>query len=402
MIYIFSKAILNLFLKMLMFLGANFQGDVANEVETEQIVMDADVSSLHVGRISSFVQMRGSVPGHWSQQMTAKPPIYFELHDPYGRTSGRHFHRLMQKYGSPVVVLNLMKKTEDRIERDRRREGFLSDEFRCQIDYLNQFLPEEFSIRYISFDMARWKKKRGDEVMMKLAEIARHAVKKTGVFHRGESGRATKQFGVVRTNCVDCLDRTNTAQYVVAKCALGLQLCSLGFLPDMNLDLDCDCARMLESMYEDHGDTLALQYGGSQLIHRIKSYRKQSKWTSKASDITQTVRRYYSNALTDADKQNTINLFLGVFRPKRNAVQIWDKDFITDRYLHFEELNDSALSSEYVYSHWFVCLHFRRISNSLRKRSNLIDSLLKIILGDRFSGKNLHCQLELEKSLTIF
>ena len=70
---------------------------------------------------------------------------------------------------------------------------------------------------------------------------------------------------------------------------------------------------MLESMYEDHGDTLALQYGGSQLIHRIKSYRKQSKWTSKASDITQTVRRYYSNALTDAEKQNTLVAEGGVF-----------------------------------------------------------------------------------------
>ena len=33
-----------------------------------------------------------------------------------------------------------------------------------------------------------------------------------------------KQTGVVRTNCVDCLDRTNTAQYVVAKAALGLQV----------------------------------------------------------------------------------------------------------------------------------------------------------------------------------
>ncbi len=48
---------------------------------------------------------------------------------------------------------------------------------------------------------------------------------------------------------------------------------------------------MLESMFEDHGDTLALQYGGSQLIHRIRSYRKQGKWTSRANDIAQTVRR---------------------------------------------------------------------------------------------------------------
>jgi hypothetical protein len=32
------------------------------------------------------------------------------------------------------------------------------------------------------------------------------------------------QTGVVRVNCVDCLDRTNTAMYAVAKCALGHQV----------------------------------------------------------------------------------------------------------------------------------------------------------------------------------
>ena len=50
------------------------------------------------------------------------------------------------------------------------------------------------------------------------------------------------------------------------------QLYHLGYLPTPNIDYDCDCCRMLESMYEDHGDTLALQYGGSQLVHRYISH----------------------------------------------------------------------------------------------------------------------------------
>lgn len=33
-----------------------------------------------------------------------------------------------------------------------------------------------------------------------------------------------KQTGVVRVNCVDCLDRTNTAQFCLGKCALGFQV----------------------------------------------------------------------------------------------------------------------------------------------------------------------------------
>ena len=104
---------------------------------------------------------------------------------------------------------------------------------------------------------------------------------------------------------MDCLDRTNTAQFVIAKVALGMQLYALGYISEPHVQYDTDCSRMLEAMFEDHGDTLALQYGGSQLIHRIKSYRKESKWTNRANDITQTLRRYYSNALNDFEKQNT-------------------------------------------------------------------------------------------------
>lgn len=71
----------------------NIKGDVANEVETEQIVHDSGVSSLSKGRFSSFVQMRGSVPGHWSQyvsKMVPKPTIACDLADPYVETAGRN------------------------------------------------------------------------------------------------------------------------------------------------------------------------------------------------------------------------------------------------------------------------------------------------------------------------
>ena len=88
-----------------------------------------------------------------------------------------------------------------------------------------------------------------------------------------EADTVMKQTGIIRTNCVDCLDRTNTAQFAVGLSALGFQLHALGVLSQPRLEIETDCVRMLEEMYEDHGDTLALQYGGSALIHRIKTYR---------------------------------------------------------------------------------------------------------------------------------
>ena len=61
--------------------GANDEGHVANEVETEQIVHDASCSFHSNGRYTSFLQLRGSVPSYWSQDITTirpKPQIISE------------------------------------------------------------------------------------------------------------------------------------------------------------------------------------------------------------------------------------------------------------------------------------------------------------------------------------
>merc|ERR1712129_416180 len=46
-------------------------------------------------------------------------------------------------------------------------------------------------------------------------------------FQGKESINGCKQTGIVRTNCVDCLDRTNTAQFVIGKVALGMHFMPL-------------------------------------------------------------------------------------------------------------------------------------------------------------------------------
>ncbi|XP_050498109.1 polyphosphoinositide phosphatase isoform X2 [Diabrotica virgifera virgifera] len=328
--------------------GANFQGDVANEVETEQMVHDCSISYFNKSHFTSFVQMRGSIPGHWKQEMgkmVAKPAITIDFYDPFAETAGAHFNELLKRYGAPIIILNLVKQHER-----KKQERLLSDELSSAIKYLNQFLPVEHQIIYQHFDMARKTKANGN-VMGHLAEIAKNAVMKVGIFHNkpkfyNQKGNTvvgqykndfgSLQTGIIRTNCVDCLDRTNTAQFAIGKCVLGYQLCALGILDTPNLEFDTDCVRMLESLYEDHGDTLALQYGGSQLVHRIKTYRKTAPWTSQGNDIMQTLSRYYSNTFSDAEKQNAINLFLGLFQPEEGKPQIWD--FTSDYYFHHKPI----------------------------------------------------------------
>ncbi|XP_061479575.1 polyphosphoinositide phosphatase isoform X2 [Rhineura floridana] len=330
--------------------GANCEGDVANEVETEQILYDASVMSFSAGSYSSYVQVRGSVPLYWSQDistMMPKPPITLDQADPYAHVAALHFDQMLQRFGSPIIILNLVKEREK-----RKHERILSEELVAAVTYLNQFLPPEHAIVYIPWDMAKYTKSKLCNVLDRLNVIADNVVKKTGFFvNRPDSycnvlrpdekwnelggivvptGRL--QTGILRTNCVDCLDRTNTAQFMVGKCALAYQLYSLGLIDKPNLLFDTDAVRLFEELYEDHGDTLSLQYGGSQLVHRVKTYRKIAPWTQHSKDIMQTLSRYYSNAFSDADRQDSINLFLGVFQPEEGKPHLCELS--TDFYLH--------------------------------------------------------------------
>lgn len=83
---------------------------------------------------------------------------------------------------------------------------------------------------------------------------------------------STLQRGVLRTNCIDCLDRTNVAQYAYGLVALGHQLHALGFIDVENIDLDSPLADNLMKLYEEMGDILALQYGGSAAHNKVIPY----------------------------------------------------------------------------------------------------------------------------------
>ncbi|CAA7401182.1 unnamed protein product [Spirodela intermedia] len=117
------------------------------------------------------------------------------------------------------------------------------------------------------------------------------------------------QKGVLRTNCIDCLDRTNVAQYAFGLAALGRQLHALGFMDEPKVDLDAPLADDLMRCYETMGDTLALQYGGSAAHNKIFCERRgQWKAATQSQEFFRTLQRYYSNAYMDAEKQDAINV----------------------------------------------------------------------------------------------
>ena len=69
------------------------------------------------------------------------------------------------------------------------------------------------------------------------------------------------QHGVLRTNCIDCLDRTNVAQFAHGLTALGQQLHALGLADTPSIEPQSSAARELMDMYEDMGNVLSRQVG---------------------------------------------------------------------------------------------------------------------------------------------
>lgn len=86
------------------------------------------------------------------------------------------------------------------------------------------------------------------------------------------------QSGVLRTNCIDCLDRTNVAQYAYGLASLGRQLHVMGLTDVPKVDPDSSIAAALMDMYQSMGDALAQQYGGSaahNIVFSVFSYLNQ-------------------------------------------------------------------------------------------------------------------------------
>ncbi|KAK3318566.1 SacI homology domain-containing protein [Apodospora peruviana] len=340
--------------------GANDLGYVANDVETEQIVSEALTTSFHAPgpkfyaspAYTSYVQHRGSIPLYWTQDntgVTPKPPIELNLVDPFYTAAAHHFDNLFDRYGVPVYVLNLVKARER-----TPRESKLLDEFTRAIEYLNQFLPADRKILYKAWDMSRAAKSRDQDVIGTLESIAESVLSTTGFFRNGDGHISPIQVqnGVARTNCIDCLDRTNAAQFVIGKRALGHQLHALGILEDTSISYDTDAVNLFTHMYHDHGDTIAVQYGGSQLVNTMETYRKINQWTSHSRDMIESFKRYYNNSFLDGQRQEAYNLFLGNYIFAKGQPMLWD--LATDYYLHHEDPRTWLGKPNRHYINWYT------------------------------------------------
>jgi len=298
--------------------GSDLKGNCANEVEIEQIVMDSSR-----GKVTSFVQSRGSVPGLWSQDIAyqtgntqqapkvpvKRPDISISLVDACFKIEGRHFAYLVNRF-EKVQVLNLLRDATE--EHD---EVKIANHLNETIQYLNFIHP---SVDITNFDM---KNEAKSTILNKLEELAETYITDSNF---NQSWNSNRQTSITRSNCLDCLDRTNTAQLIIGQVALSHQLVSLGNISSTKQVTLTNIGMQYPQLFELLGNAIAQQYAGSTLVHNLDSYdQTQNK---KSRDMFTSMNRYYSNTFSDADKQLVISAFLRVLRlpDKSTELEIYD------------------------------------------------------------------------------
>ncbi|KAG6453894.1 phosphatidylinositol-3-phosphatase SAC1 [Manduca sexta] len=271
--------------------GVDAQGNVANYVETEQI--------LEVGsEKSSYVQTRGSIPLFWSQYPDIKyKPAVTLAHEDHVAAYTKHLRDQQQRYGNQVLV-NLIDQhgKEEALERGYRAAVAAAA------------LP---GVRYEPFDFhAECRGMRYYRLNVLIDRIA-HEQTEFGYFLCRGGTVLLRQSGVFRTNCVDCLDRTNVVQSLLARLQLNAALTLLAVArPDeQHPHLDT----LFNTVWADHADMISIQYSGTGALKTDFTRTGKRTHLGLMRDGVNSLTRYYKNNFSDGFRQDSIDLFLGKY-----------------------------------------------------------------------------------------
>ncbi len=341
--------------------GINHKGYVANDVETEQILEEISNQNLNYPNITSFVHIRGSVPLYWYQEqinILPKPEIKINLNDLEFKSTKNHFNNLIERYGEPIIICNLTKKKEKK----KKQELLLNEWYEKSVNYINKKNNEEYKdlyseIQYYHYDL---KQLRKDPLFYsKYIDISIYLISQTNLFtyipYVQNKSILLLQSGVIRSNCIDCLDRTNVFQQVIGTAVLLIQLRYFGVHINEPLNENYSIFGVLTEIYKEMGNELSYEYAGS-LAHKqtIKDNRKKyKKIIQKVPEFINTFKRYFNNSFNDLDKQKGYNLFLGKFKVKNEKIDIWNMN--NDINLHYKKINK--------YKNYLDCLKYYNTFN---------------------------------------
>lgn len=256
--------------------GADENGYVANFVETEQLILKGN-------KMYSYVQIRGSIPVSWKQTPTLKilPSIEVGDEKDCNDVIKKHFNLLRKEYGNIVAIS---------LSDVRGREGALTNKY-------NELGSNIDGISYHYFNFSKeCSKLRYNNVSLLLNEI-KDDFDSIGYCYVENGVLMNEQSGVLRINCIDCLDRTGVVQKVSAEVIFKKQL-------QINESIPTECQLLLNNAWTDNADAISLQYGGTRALKG--DYTRTGKRTviGAIQDGLKSSLRCYINHCEDGHRQD--------------------------------------------------------------------------------------------------
>ena len=351
--------------------GADATGAVANYAETEQICFVVHPETNVLQQVFSHIQIRGSIPLRWSSPTdikTYRPRIRIGM-DPLAQARALRLHLMEQQSyyviqndiaRSPdiahIVFVNLIDKHGDQGRLGRTFDAVLNalvDVFRngtstntestkiisdSAEEENSQFRPHSVHHEWFDFH-AEVKNGKWDRLSVLLDRLSPSLIGH-GYFHALAPGKKSswkiqrKQNAVVRTNCMDCLDRTNVVQSILGRYVLFQQLSTAATYRSSKVGSDSKEKKTWASHSKSfRKNRLALPWSEGELAHRLLwadnadaisrlyagtpalkgDFTRTGKRTKKGAldDGMNSIQRYYLNNFLDADRQEGIDLMVG-------------------------------------------------------------------------------------------
>ncbi|KAH9868748.1 hypothetical protein J1614_007820 [Plenodomus biglobosus] len=341
--------------------GIDESGNVSNFNETEQTIILNDSASGGPGgfgsnqnaaaasagketQVLSYVQTRGSVPVYWAEINTLKytPKLQVRGVENALPAAKKHFAEQIRLYGDNWLV-NLVnqKGREQRVKEayeemvnllqsspmeNVQGDGITDEKFH-KIDAANAQTVYD-RIHYIYFDFHNETKGlRWDRAKLLMDQLEPHVLKH-GYFRAvdmpGDSGQVEvrrHQTAVVRTNCMDCLDRTNVVQSMLGRFILSRMLIDLGLMREGDsAEEDKTFEFLFRNVWADNADVVSKSYSGTGALKtdftRLGIRTKQGA----LQDLNNSITRYRLNNFSDGPRQDAFDLFLGNYLPSDSGI----------------------------------------------------------------------------------
>ena len=327
-----------------LFRGADLNGNVANFVETEEILVYREQNGI--GHILSFLQIRGSIPIIFTQEPNFQLNPLIRPKDDVNINAEvfkLHMDECIQNYNN-VCIINLIDRKKD--------QKTIGEYYQTVVQYYNttNYNNQNENANKVDFTWfdfhheCRKMKYENLSKLMKMKSVSKglnnfnftHITfnyskvlsitsnKIDEILHSENFITLVKtQNGIFRTNCIDCLDRTNVVQSVFGRYFLHKMLQELKLSEGPNGDPFQKFKPVFESTFKllwaDHGDSLSLSYSGTGAMKSDFVRTGKRTLMGNLQDGYLTSKRFYINNFWDGYNQDCHDYFLGSISPKKNT-----------------------------------------------------------------------------------